>query len=95
MRDLNATEFRRRVGFVAQETQLFATSIEENLAYGLGRKYTREELVTACRRANAHQFISEMEDGFDTRAGEKGVLLSGGQKQRLAIARCFLRKPKV
>ena len=47
MRDLNATEFRRRVGFVAQETQLFATSIEENLAYGLGRKYTREELVTA------------------------------------------------
>merc|ERR1711937_301081 len=70
MRDLNATEFRRRVGFVAQETQLFATSIEENLAYGLGRKYTREELVTACRRANAYQFISEMEDAFDTRTGE-------------------------
>jgi ABC-type multidrug transport system fused ATPase/permease subunit len=95
MRDLNATEFRRRVGFVAQETQLFATSIEENLAYGLGRKYTREELVTACRRANAYQFIIEMEDGFDTRTGEKGVLLSGGQKQRLAIARCFLRMPKL
>jgi ABC-type multidrug transport system fused ATPase/permease subunit len=95
MRQLNATEFRRHVGFVAQETQLFATSIEENLAYGLGRKYTREELVTACRRANAYQFISEMEDAFDTRTGEKGVLLSGGQKQRLAIARCFLRKPKL
>jgi ABC-type multidrug transport system fused ATPase/permease subunit len=95
MKELNAVTFRRHIGFVAQDTQLFASSIEDNLAYGLGRKHTRDELVEACRRANAYQFISEMEDGFETRAGEKGVLLSGGQKQRLAIARCFLRRPKV
>jgi len=94
MKSLNASVFRRHVGFVAQDTQLFATSIEENLAYGLGRPHTRAELVEATQRANAYQFITEMEDGFDTRTGEKGVLLSGGQKQRLAIARCFLRKPK-
>merc|ERR1719353_614941 len=94
MKSLNASVFRRHVGFVAQDTQLFATSIEENLAYGLGRPHTRAELVEATQRANAYQFITEMEDGFDTRTGEKGVLLSGGQKQRLPIARCFLRKPK-
>lgn len=95
MRKLSSRSVRQCCGFVAQDTQLFATSIEENLAYGLGRPHTRDEVIEACRAANAHEFILETEDQYDTRVGEKGVLLSGGQRQRLAIARCFLRRPRL
>lgn len=95
MKTLSSTSVRQCCGFVAQDTQLFACSIEENLAYGLGRPHTREEVVAACTAANAHEFIMDMEEGYETRAGEKGILLSGGQRQRLAIARCFLRRPKL
>lgn len=94
-RELSSRSMRTLCGFVAQDTQLFATSIEENLCYGLGRPHTQEELIAACEAANAHQFIMETEEGYETRVGEKGVLLSGGQRQRLAIARCFLRKPRL
>merc|ERR1712113_106961 len=95
MRLLSSHSVRKMCGFVAQDTQLFATSIEENLAYGLGREYTKKELEEACNSANAYEFIMDTEDQFDTRVGEKGIMLSGGQRQRLAIARCFLRKPKL
>jgi len=95
MKTLSSKSVRECCGFVAQDTQLFACSIEENLAYGLGREHTREEVIEACRAANAHEFIMETEEGYETRVGEKGILLSGGQKQRLAIARCFLRKPRM
>lgn len=95
MCDLSARSIRKSCGFVAQDTQLWATSIEENLVYGLGRMHTKEELYDAARLANAHEFIAEMDEGYETRVGEKGIMLSGGQKQRLAIARCFLRKPKL
>eukprot|EP00930_Biecheleria_cincta_P001244 TRINITY_DN102391_c0_g1_i1.p1 TRINITY_DN102391_c0_g1~~TRINITY_DN102391_c0_g1_i1.p1 ORF type:complete len:977 (+),score=152.66 TRINITY_DN102391_c0_g1_i1:128-3058(+) len=95
MKTLSSRSVRECCGFVAQDTQLFACSIEENLAYGLGRKPTKEEVKEACLAANAHEFIVETEEGYETRVGEKGILLSGGQKQRLAIARCFLRKPKL
>jgi len=95
MQALSSRSVRSMCGFVAQDTQLFAKSIEENLAYGLGRPHTREELEDACRAANAHEFILETEDQYDTRVGERGMLLSGGQRQRLAIARCFLRKPRL
>mmetsp|Transcript_79006 Transcript_79006/g.144034 ORF Transcript_79006/g.144034 Transcript_79006/m.144034 type:complete len:947 (-) Transcript_79006:66-2906(-) len=94
-RSLSSRSVRKFCGFVAQDTQLFATSIEDNLAYGLGRPHTKEEVIEACRAANAHEFIMETEDQYETRVGEKGVLLSGGQRQRLAIARCFLRKPRL
>jgi len=95
MKELSSRSVRTLCGFVSQDTQLFAKSVEENLAYGLGRPYTREELEAACRAANAHEFILEMEEGYETRVGEKGIMLSGGQRQRLAIARCFLRQPRM
>ncbi|CAE7267844.1 ABCB25 [Symbiodinium sp. CCMP2592] len=95
MTTLSSRSVRRCCGFVAQETQLFSCTIVENLAYGIGRDYTLDEVVEACRAANAHEFILEMEEGYDTQVGEKGVMLSGGQRQRLAIARCFLRKPRM
>ncbi|CAJ1396624.1 unnamed protein product [Effrenium voratum] len=92
---LSSKGVRQCCGFVAQDTQLFSCSVEENLAYGLGRDYTKEELIHACKAANVHEFILDMEEGYDTRVGEKGIMLSGGQKQRLAIARCFLRRPRM
>ncbi|CAJ1450643.1 unnamed protein product, partial [Effrenium voratum] len=92
---LSSKSVRQCCGFVAQDTQLFSCSVEENLGYGLGRDHTKEELIEACKAANAHEFILEMEEGYETRVGEKGIMLSGGQKQRLAIARCFLRKPRM
>lgn len=94
---INVMDFRKQVGFVAQDTQLFAQSIHENLVYGLPKKeqITREEVVAAAKLANAHEFIMETEEGYETRVGEKGIRLSGGQKQRLALARCFLRRPKL
>lgn len=95
MHDLSSKSLRKLCGFVAQDTQLFATSIEENLVYGLGRPCNHEEVVAACEAANAHSFIMECEEQYETRVGEKGVMLSGGQKQRLAIARCFLRRPRL
>eukprot|EP00421_Protoceratium_reticulatum_P027484 CAMPEP_0168477224 /NCGR_PEP_ID=MMETSP0228-20121227/62297_1 /TAXON_ID=133427 /ORGANISM="Protoceratium reticulatum, Strain CCCM 535 (=CCMP 1889)" /LENGTH=923 /DNA_ID=CAMNT_0008493377 /DNA_START=1 /DNA_END=2772 /DNA_ORIENTATION=+ len=95
MRSLSSRSVRAFCGFVAQDTQLFAKSIEENLSYGLGRAHTEEELHAACRAANAHEFILETEEGYQTRVGERGMLLSGGQRQRLAIARCFLRRPRL
>eukprot|EP00933_Yihiella_yeosuensis_P080742 TRINITY_DN94216_c0_g1_i1.p1 TRINITY_DN94216_c0_g1~~TRINITY_DN94216_c0_g1_i1.p1 ORF type:complete len:651 (+),score=129.41 TRINITY_DN94216_c0_g1_i1:113-1954(+) len=95
MRDLSSASVRQSCGFVAQDTQLFACSIEDNLKYGLGRDATHEEVELACKAANAHEFIMETEDNYETRVGEKGILLSGGQRQRLAIARCFLRRPRL
>lgn len=92
---LSSKSVRQCCGFVAQDTQLFSCSIEENLSYGLGRDHSKEEVIEACKAANAHEFILEMEEGYETRVGEKGIMLSGGQKQRLAVARCFLRKPRM
>jgi ABC-type multidrug transport system fused ATPase/permease subunit len=92
---LSSRSVRKLCGFVAQDTQLFACSVEDNLKYGLGREASREEVEAACRKANAHDFIMQTEDQYDTRVGEKGIMLSGGQRQRLAIARCFLREPRL
>lgn len=95
MSQLSSRSLRTVCGFVSQDTQLFAASIEDNLTYGLGRPHTREELEYAAKQANAHEFIMESEEQYETRVGEKGMLLSGGQRQRLAIARCFLRQPRL
>eukprot|EP00392_Amoebophrya_sp_AT5.2_P012436 g12539.t1 len=97
MNALNAQDVRNFIGLVAQDTQLFASSILDNLLYGLPNRETipTAAVVEACKLANAHEFIMETEDKYQTRVGEKGVMLSGGQKQRLALARCFLRKPKL
>ncbi|KAL3936128.1 MAG: hypothetical protein SGBAC_008483 [Bacillariaceae sp.] len=93
---LKVQQLRRLFGVVTQETELFALSVEENIAYGLDKdEYTQEDVVEAAKKAFAHEFIAEMKDGYKTRIGERGNRLSGGQRQRLAIARVFLRRPKI
>lgn len=91
---INLRSFHEQIGIVTQDTQLFNASIEENIAYGL-ESYTKEELFEASRNANAHDFIMTFPDGYKTRVGERGTRLSGGQKQRIAIARAFLRHPRI
>lgn len=93
---LKVQQLRRLFGVVTQETELFALSVEENIAFGLDKdEYTHEDVVEAAKKAYAHEFIAEMKDGYKTRIGERGNRLSGGQRQRLAIARVFLRRPKI
>ena len=84
-----------QMGLVAQDTQLFATTLEENITYGLPGPYTHTQMVAAARLANAHEFIMGFEDGYQTLVGERGIRLSGGQKQRIAIARVLLRRPRL
>ncbi|OEU07751.1 ATP-binding cassette transporter [Fragilariopsis cylindrus CCMP1102] len=91
-------QLRRLFGVVTQETELFALTVEENIAYGLNKdngEYKFEDVVEAAKNAYAHEFICEMKDGYQTRIGERGNRISGGQRQRIAIARVFLRKPKI
>ena len=93
---LKVNQLRRLFGVVTQETELFALTVEENIAYGLDKdEYTMEDVIYAAKKAFAHEFISEMKDGYQTRIGERGNRLSGGQRQRIAIARVFLRRPKI
>ena len=94
VRDVLLDSLRARIGIVLQETTLFSGSISENIAYGKpGAQF--EEIVSAAISAQAHDFITELPDGYDTSVGERGVGLSGGQKQRIAIARALLVDPKI
>ena len=77
---------------IFQETVLFSATVAENIAYGRPDA-TQERIVAAAKAAHAHEFITQLENGYDTVIGERGVSLSGGQKQRLAIARAFLLDP--
>ena len=83
------------IGYVSQDTKLSFGSVRDNLTYGLPWRATEEEIEDAARAANCLEFIEEMDEGFDTHLGEGGIKLSGGQRQRLAIARAFLRKPRL
>jgi subfamily B ATP-binding cassette protein MsbA len=94
LRDLKLGELRALFGIVTQETILFHDTVRANIAYGLG-DVPQERIEAAARAANAHDFIVEMVDGYDTVLGERGVRLSGGQRQRIAIARALLRNPPV
>jgi len=85
---------RSQIGVVLQETTLFAASIRENIAFGCAAA-SEEQIEAAARAAQAHDFIMESPQGYDTHVGERGVTLSGGQKQRLAIARALLLNPRV
>jgi len=90
VRSFKLKSLRRQLGFVLQETLLFRAPIWQNIAYGRPTA-TREEIVEAARLANAHDFIEEMPDGYDTVVGERGVTISGGQRQRIGIARAIIR----
>jgi len=85
---------RSQIGIVLQETTLFATSIGENIAFG-SHEASMADVISAAKVAQAHQFIMQMPNGYDTLVGERGVTLSGGQKQRVAIARAILTNPRL
>ena len=93
-RGVTLNSLRDQIGIVLQETTLFATSIRENIAFGRPDA-SEEEIVAAAQAAQAHEFIVETPDGYDTEVGERGVTLSGGQKQRVAIARALLKDPRI
>ena len=94
LRDVTLHSLRDQIGMVLQDTTLFAATIEENIAFGRPGA-SHEEVVAAARSAQAHDFIVDTVDGYDTRIGERGVTLSGGQKQRIAIARALLKDPRI
>ena len=85
---------RRNIGIVQQDIFLFNASIRDNILYGR-LDATEAEVVEAAKRANIHEYIMSLEEGYDTVVGERGVRLSGGQKQRLCIARVFLKNPPI
>jgi ATP-binding cassette subfamily B protein len=93
-RELSLGELRRAVGVIFQESFLFSTTVAENIAYGKPGA-TRADIEQCARAAQAHEFISQLEHGYDTVIGERGVSLSGGQRQRVAIARAFLMNPRI
>nr|XP_023885640.1 ABC transporter B family member 11-like [Quercus suber]POE69358.1 abc transporter b family member 11 [Quercus suber] len=86
---------RQQMGLVSQEPVLFNDTIRANIAYGKEGNATEAEILTAAELANAHKFISSLEQGYDTIVGERGIQLSGGQKQRVAIARAIVKAPKI
>jgi ATP-binding cassette subfamily B protein len=94
VRRVSKEALRSIIGFVLQESVLFSGSIRDNIRYGRPDA-TDEEVITAAKAAQAHQFISEFPDGYDTQLGQRGVNLSGGQKQRIAIARALVNKPAI
>jgi subfamily B ATP-binding cassette protein MsbA len=93
-REMNLTDLRSQIGTVPQEVVLFSGTIEENIRYGK-LDASQQEIVEAATMANAHSFITQLENGYTTEIGERGVQLSGGQRQRLAIARAILRNPRI
>ncbi|MBR2774907.1 MAG: ABC transporter ATP-binding protein [Selenomonadaceae bacterium] len=94
IKTVKTDSLRREVGMIQQDTFLFSASVKDNIAYGK-EDATDDEIIEAAKLAEAHEFISALPQGYDTFIGERGVKLSGGQKQRLAIARMFLRNPKI
>lgn len=93
--NVNLRSLRRQVGIVTQETFLFNGTILQNLTHGLGDAIDMDRVQEAARQANAHEFITALDKGYDTEIGDRGLKLSGGQKQRLAIARALLRNPRL
>ncbi len=94
VRKLTLESLRNQIGIVQQDVYLFCGTIRENIEYGKPGA-SMEEIIDAAKKANIHEFIEELPDGYDTFVGERGTRLSGGQKQRISIARVFLKNPPI
>jgi ATP-binding cassette subfamily B protein len=94
LRDVTIPSLREQVGYVSQDTFLFYGTVAENIAYGTFDA-DHDEVVAAAKAAEAHEFITNLPDGYDTEVGERGVKLSGGQRQRISIARAILKDPEI
>ena len=94
IRDINLTDLRKSIGLVSQDVFLFHGTVKENIAYGMYGA-TEEEVITAAKIAEAHNFIGQLPQGYETVVGERGQKLSGGQRQRIAIARAVLKNPPI
>jgi subfamily B ATP-binding cassette protein MsbA len=94
VREMDPQRLRRHMSIVPQETLLFGGTVRENISYGRPDA-TDEEIIAAAKAANAHGFISQLPEGYDTQVGERGTQLSGGQRQRVAIARAVVRNPRI
>ncbi len=94
IRDITLKSLRSHIGIVQQDVYMFGGSIKENIAYGKPDA-TMDEIIEAAKRANIHDFVTSLPDGYDTFVGERGTRLSGGQKQRISIARVFLKDPRI
>ncbi len=94
IKDVTLSSLRKQIGIVQQEVYLFSGTVAENISYGK-KGAGMDEIVSAAKAAGAHEFISELPNGYDTYVGERGVKLSGGQKQRISIARVFLKNPPI
>ena len=94
LRGITLQSLRSGIGIVQQDVYLFSGTVYDNIAYGKPEA-KREDVIAAAKLAGAHEFISELKDGYDTYVGERGVKLSGGQKQRISIARVFLKNPPI
>ena len=94
IRDLKLESLRKQIGIVQQDVYIFNGTVRENILYGKPDA-TEEELILAAKRANIHEFVQTLPNGYDSELGERGVRLSGGQKQRLSIARVFLKNPPI
>jgi subfamily B ATP-binding cassette protein MsbA len=94
LRELNLEDYRRLYGSVAQESELFNSTVSENIAYAK-QGLSESEIIQAAKIANAHDFIEQLPGKYETNIGDRGVMLSGGQRQRLAIARAVVRNPQL
>ena len=94
IKDVTIESLRSKMGIVTQETFLFNSTVKDNIAYGL-TDFPMDKIIEAAKTANAHEFIMEMTNGYDTIIGERGIKLSGGQRQRLTIARALLKNPDI
>ncbi|HEY9803010.1 MAG TPA: ABC transporter ATP-binding protein [Leptolyngbyaceae cyanobacterium] len=94
LKELNLHDWRNQIAIVSQDVHMFSTTVWENIAYGR-LEVTEAEVIEAAKLANAHQFISELPQGYDTKVGDRGVRLSGGQRQRIALARAIVRNPEI
>ncbi len=92
--DVVASDLRDKIAIVSQDVFLFSGSVRDNILYGSADK-SEEEMILAAQRANIHDYVISLPDGYDTQVGERGIRLSGGQKQRIAIARAFLKNPSI